>query len=131
MLARDAPPTRRQRGLFVGALWNDDTDGWSVRQEFRSLKKSLAGLSDLIEVESVYANDADGVRERVEETETPIRERREPEACSWPWRPIGLTAAQSTELHGGHRNDQLPLLDRHRPGWILLVGGMRRIRDDF
>ena len=65
LLGRDTPPTRRQRGLFVGTLWNDDTDGWSVRQEFRSLKKSLASLSDLIEVESVFAHDADGVRERL------------------------------------------------------------------
>jgi hypothetical protein len=67
LLARDAPPTRRQRGLFVGTLWNDETDGWSVQQEFRSLKRSLAGLSDLIEVDSVFANDEDGVRARLSE----------------------------------------------------------------
>ena len=66
LLGRDAPPTRRQRGLFVGTLWNDDTDGWSVRQEFRSLKRSSASLSDLIEVESVFANDADGVRKQLD-----------------------------------------------------------------
>ncbi|MBK7673520.1 MAG: CHAT domain-containing protein [Candidatus Accumulibacter sp.] len=38
------------------------TDGWGVKQEFRSLKRSLAPLSDLVEIDSVWADDADGVQ---------------------------------------------------------------------
>jgi hypothetical protein len=40
---------RQQRGLFVGTLWDDKSDGWSVRTEFESLRAALrpvAGLMD-------------------------------------------------------------------------------------
>jgi hypothetical protein len=62
LLSRPAAAARKQRGLFVGTLWSDHTDGWGVKQEFRSLKRSLAPLSDLVEIDSVWADDADGVQ---------------------------------------------------------------------
>nr|MCU0811905.1 hypothetical protein [Thiobacillaceae bacterium] len=62
LLARPEAVGRKQRGLFVGTLWSDHTDGWGVKQEFRSLKRSLAPLSDLVEIDSVWADDADGVQ---------------------------------------------------------------------
>jgi CHAT domain len=62
LLARAEPVARPQRGLFVGTLWSDGTDGWAVKQEFRSLKRSLAPLADLVQIENVHAHDAVGVQ---------------------------------------------------------------------
>ena len=61
LLVDRTPQARRQRGVFVGALWSDGSDGWGVKPEFRSLKRSLAPLADLVEVERVWAGDDAGL----------------------------------------------------------------------
>lgn len=61
LLSRQTTSSRVQRGVFVGALWSDGSDGWSVKAEFRSLKRSLAPLADLVQVESAWAGDDEAI----------------------------------------------------------------------
>lgn len=61
LLARQSAPARPQRGVFVGALWSDGSDGWGVKPEFNSLRRSLAPLADLVQLERVSATDEAGL----------------------------------------------------------------------
>jgi hypothetical protein len=51
----------KQRGVFVGTVFDDGADHWGVSAELRSLKKSLARLSDLVDVESAYSHDGERI----------------------------------------------------------------------
>jgi hypothetical protein len=40
---------RTQRGLFVGTLWDDKSDGWAVKSEFDSLRAAMQPVGELME----------------------------------------------------------------------------------
>jgi hypothetical protein len=40
---------RTQRGLFVGTLWDDKSDGWAVKTEFDSLRAALTPVGALMD----------------------------------------------------------------------------------
>lgn len=40
---------RTQRGLFVGTLWDDKSDGWAVKSEFDSLRAALRPVGALMD----------------------------------------------------------------------------------
>ncbi|EHR71189.1 hypothetical protein BurJ1DRAFT_2354 [Burkholderiales bacterium JOSHI_001] len=61
LLFHQSSSLRVQRGVFVGALWSDGSDGWGVKPEFRSLKRSLAPLEDLVQIQRVWATDDAGL----------------------------------------------------------------------
>jgi hypothetical protein len=48
---------RIQRGLFVGTIWDDDSDGWSVGREFKSLQKAMRPVDRLLDFDFVRADD--------------------------------------------------------------------------
>jgi hypothetical protein len=48
---------RIQRGLFVGTVWDDDSDGWSVGREFKSLQKAMRPVDRLLDFSFVRADD--------------------------------------------------------------------------
>ena len=52
---------RTQHGLFVGALFDDGSDTWSVAIEHASLAKSMRPLKDLIKFDFVRADTTDEV----------------------------------------------------------------------
>ena len=47
VITSQPPSNRVQRGLFVGALFDNDTDGWSVRIEHENLSKALSPLDPI------------------------------------------------------------------------------------
>ncbi len=63
LLVRPETSHQVQRGVFVGALWGDGSDGWSVKAEYTSLKRSLAPLADLVQIERAWASDDEAIAE--------------------------------------------------------------------
>lgn len=61
VVSAQAPSERAQRGLFVGTLFDDGSDGWSVKVEHRSLTKALRPLSGLLAFEFASADDGASV----------------------------------------------------------------------
>jgi hypothetical protein len=61
IVTRQAPSDRPQRGLFVGTMFDDGSDGWSVKVEHASLTKALAPVSGLLAFEFAAAADAKAV----------------------------------------------------------------------
>ena len=46
-----------QRALFVGTLWDDKSDGWGVKSEFKSLEQAMQPVGRLMEFEFSRADD--------------------------------------------------------------------------
>lgn len=60
------PSDRTQRGLFVGAFFDDETDKWSVTTEHASLVKALEGQERLITMEFARADEITKVENLLE-----------------------------------------------------------------
>jgi hypothetical protein len=58
-----APPVsdRLQRGLFLGTLFDDGSDMWSVRSEHTSLAEATRGVRDLLRLDFIAADDTAAV----------------------------------------------------------------------
>lgn len=54
---------RAQRALFVGTLWDDGSDGWSVRGEYTSLARGMRPVSGLLKFAFVPADDLAAVEQ--------------------------------------------------------------------
>lgn len=61
IVANVASSDRVQRGLFLGTMWNDGSDGWSVKSEYASLKEAMRPLGRLLEFGFKRADDMAGV----------------------------------------------------------------------
>jgi len=61
LVAVAAPGERRQRGLFVGTLFDDGSDTWSVGVEHRSLSKAMRPLRGLLGFDFVRADAGDEI----------------------------------------------------------------------
>jgi hypothetical protein len=46
-----------QRALFLGALWDDGSDGWGVKSEFESLEQAMRPVGGLMQFEFSAADD--------------------------------------------------------------------------
>lgn len=46
-----------QRGLFVGTLWDDGSDGWAVKSEYASLQSAMRPVGQLIRFEFAASDD--------------------------------------------------------------------------
>jgi hypothetical protein len=53
------PPSTEhvQRALFLGTLWDDGSDGWAVRSEYKSLAKAMEPVGRLMQFEFVASDD--------------------------------------------------------------------------
>jgi hypothetical protein len=58
VLAARAPSDAAQRGLFLGVMFDDGSDGWSVRAEYESLSKSLRPVASLLSLDFVRADES-------------------------------------------------------------------------
>ena len=65
VLSRAAASNRTQRGLFVGTMFDDGSDGWSVGVEYDSLVKALAPITDLIALDFASADGGDEIAKRI------------------------------------------------------------------
>lgn len=62
LLAPAAQLARRQRGAYIGALFDDGTDAWGVFSvEYMSLTKSLARLTDAVDMKAAVAGNTAAV----------------------------------------------------------------------
>lgn len=61
LIAAQQETDRTQHGLFVGALFDDGSDGWAVAIEHASLAKSMRPLKGLITFDFVRADTAEEV----------------------------------------------------------------------
>ncbi|MCL4846855.1 MAG: CHAT domain-containing protein [Acidobacteria bacterium] len=59
------PSDRGQRALFVGTLFDDGSDTWSVEVEFRSLRKAMRPLGALFQLEFARSEDGADVERRL------------------------------------------------------------------
>ena len=50
-----------QRGLFLGTLWDDGSDGWAVQSEYESLEQAMKGVGRLMRFEFAASDDMKGV----------------------------------------------------------------------
>ncbi len=66
VLATPAPSDAAQHGLFVGAMFDNGSDGWSVRAEYDSLSKSLRPVSSLLSLDFAQADDQKVVEARLD-----------------------------------------------------------------
>ncbi len=60
-----APSDRAQRGLFVGTLFDDGSDSWSVRLEHQSLTRSMQSIQRLLKLDFVPADGDVDVLEKI------------------------------------------------------------------
>ena len=53
------PPSTEQvqRALFLGTLWDDGSDGWAVRSEYKSLAKAMEPVGRLMQFEFAASDD--------------------------------------------------------------------------
>jgi hypothetical protein len=56
-----------KRGLFVGALFDDGSDGWGVKVEHDSLSKTLRPLKNLIDLDFVPADATEDVERKLQD----------------------------------------------------------------
>lgn len=61
LVRRSRTSAHVRRGVFVGALWSDGSDGWSVEAEYTSLKRSLSTLTDLVQIDRARASDDEAI----------------------------------------------------------------------
>ena len=52
---------RVHRAVFLGAMWDDGTDGWAVRSEFASLEHAMQPIGEVLKFEFTEADDLAGV----------------------------------------------------------------------
>ena len=48
---------RVQQGLFLGTMWDDGSDGWSVRTEYASLEQAMQPIGELLKFEFIESDD--------------------------------------------------------------------------
>ena len=61
IVGAQASSDRPQRGLFVGAMFDDGSDGWSVRLEHRSLTNAMNRVHGLLSFDFTRADDTAAV----------------------------------------------------------------------
>ena len=57
LVAAQATTGHVHRALFVGTMWDDGSDGWSVRSEFASLEQAMRPVGELLKFEFVESDD--------------------------------------------------------------------------
>lgn len=67
LVARATPAADRRRGLFVGALFDDGSDGWSVAVEHASLSRAMRSIAGLIGFDFLPADAGDRVTRALDE----------------------------------------------------------------
>ena len=65
VLSRPAVSSRTQRGLFVGTMFDDGSDGWAVGVEYDSLTKALTPIQDLIALDFTSADAGTEIAKRI------------------------------------------------------------------
>jgi hypothetical protein len=57
MVGAQVSNDRVQRALFLGTMWDDGSDGWSVRSEYASLEQAMQPIGDLLKFEFIESDD--------------------------------------------------------------------------
>jgi hypothetical protein len=65
VVSTPAATDRAQRTVFVGAMFDDGSDSWSVGVEYESLRKALTPLGSLLRIEFARAEDSADVDARL------------------------------------------------------------------
>lgn len=65
IVSAPAASDRAQRALFVGALFDDGSDGWAVGVEYDSLRRALAPIGSLLQIDFARAEDAADIERRL------------------------------------------------------------------
>ena len=57
MVGAQVSNDRVQRALFLGTMWDDGSDGWSVRSEYDSLEQAMQPIGELLKFEFIESDD--------------------------------------------------------------------------
>jgi hypothetical protein len=57
MVGAQVSNDRVQRALFLGTMWDDGSDGWSVRSEYASLEQAMQPIGELLKFEFIESDD--------------------------------------------------------------------------